>query len=81
MQPSAENAPDHYSERLTSHLEEQIVFLRDELKEKDQPIHSLLEQLPKCNDTIKISQELSKNSTKSFEKKLHQKKMKLKKQY
>ena len=42
LQPSAENIPDHYSERVISHLEEQIVFLRDELKEKDQLIHSLL---------------------------------------
>lgn len=39
-------------------MEEQIVFLRDELKKK-QFIH--------CNDTMKISQELSKDNTKSFE--------------
>ena len=77
LQPSAENEPDHYWERLISHLEEQII-LWDELKEKDELIHSLLEKLPKFNDTVKISQELSKSNTKSFEKKLFQKKIKLK---
>lgn len=58
LQPSAKNDPDHYSERLMNHLKKQIVFLLDELEEKDQLIRSLLEQLPKRNDGIKISQEL-----------------------
>lgn len=68
LEQSAVNAPGHYSEWLISHSDEQIVFLRDELK-KDQFIHSLLEQLSMCNDTMKISQELSKDNTKSFEEK------------
>ena len=49
-------------------MEEQITFLRDKLKEKDQLTHSLLEQFSKYN-TIKISQELSKSNTKSFQEK------------
>lgn len=48
-------------------MEKQIVFLLEELEEKDQLIRSLLEQLPKCNDGIKISQELWEGNTKSFE--------------
>ena len=67
----------YYWERLISHLEEQII-LWDELKEKDGLIHSLIEKLPKFNDTVKISQELSESNTKSFEKKLFQNKIKLK---
>ena len=45
-------------------LKGQIAFLRDELKEKGQLINSLLEELFKCNNTIKISQELSKKKYK-----------------
>lgn len=48
-------------------MEKQIVFLLEELEEKYQLIRSLLEQLPKCNDGIKISQELWEGNTKLFE--------------
>ena len=58
MQPITEITPDHYLERLISHLEGQIVVLRDGLQK----------QLSKCDDTIKISQTILKSNTKSFEK-------------
>ena len=69
LQPITEIIPDHYLERLISHLEGQIVVLRDGLQK----------QLSKCDDTIKISQTILKSNTKSF-KKLYQKKIRLKKQ-
>ena len=58
LQPITEIIPDHYLERLISHLEGQIVVLRDGLQK----------QLSKCDDTIKISQTILKSNTKSFEK-------------
>lgn len=58
LQPITEITHDHYLERLISHLEGQIVVLRDGLQK----------QLSKCDDTIKISQTILKSNTKSFEK-------------
>lgn len=54
-----------------------IVVLQDGLQEKDKLINSLLEQLSKCNNKVKISQKSSKSNTKSFKKIT---KIKLKKQ-
>ena len=54
---------------MISHLQSQILFLQRELKEKDQLVNSLLDQISKCNNFIKTNQELSKNNVKPFENK------------
>ena len=51
---------ENHSERLIGHLESQILFLQRELKEKDELVNSLLDQISKCNDIIITNQELSK---------------------
>ena len=68
LQTSLAKTPDNHSERLIGHLESQILFLQRELNEKNQLVNSLLDQLSKCNDIIKINQESSsKNKVKPFE--------------
>ena len=62
-QLSIAKTPENHSERLIGHLESQILFLQRELKEKNQLVNSLLDQISKCNDIIKSNQELSKNKT------------------
>ena len=69
LQSSIAKTPENHSERLIGHLESQILFLQRELKEKDQLVNSLLDQISKCNDIIKTNQELSKNNVKPFENK------------
>ena len=61
--------PENHSERLIGCLESQIIFLQKELKEKNQLVNSLLDQISKCNDIIKSNQELSKNNVKPLENK------------
>ena len=49
-------------------MESQILFLQRELNEKNQLVNSLLDQLSKCNDIIKVNQESSsKNKVKPSE--------------
>ena len=49
-------------------MESQILFLQRGLNEKNQLVNSLLDQLSKCNDIIKVNQESSsKNKVKPFE--------------
>ena len=68
LQSSIAKTPENHSERLIGHLESQILFLQRELNEKNQLVNSLLDQLSKCNDIIKASQESSsKNNVKPFE--------------
>ena len=69
MRSSIAKTPENHSERLISHLQSQILFLQRELKEKDQLVNSLLDQISKCNNFIKTNQELSKNNVKPFENK------------
>ena len=52
LQSSIAKTPENHSERLIGHLESQILFLQKELKEKDQLVNSLLDQISKCNDII-----------------------------
>ena len=52
LQSSIAKTPENHSERLIGHLESQILFLQRELKEKDQLVNSLLDQISKCNDII-----------------------------
>ena len=53
---------------MIGHLESQILFLQRELNEKNQLVNSLLDQLSKCNDIIKVNQESSsRNKVKPFE--------------
>ena len=58
LQSSIAKTPENHSERLIGHLEIQILFLQRELKEKNQLVNSLLDQISKCNDIIKSNQEL-----------------------
>ena len=68
LQTSLAKTPENHSERLIGHLESQILFLQRELNEKNQLVNSLLDQLSKCNDIIKVNQESSsKNKVKPFE--------------
>ena len=69
LQSSIAKTPENHSERLIGHLESQILFLQRELKEKNQLVNSLLDQISKCNDIIKSNQELSKNNVKPLENK------------
>ena len=59
LQSSIAKTPENHSERLIGHLESQILFLQRELKEKNQLVNSLLDQISKCNDIITSNQELS----------------------
>ena len=59
LQTSLAKTPENHSERLIGYLESQILFLQRELNEKNQLVNSLLDQLPKCNDIIKVNQESS----------------------
>ena len=65
LQTSLAKTPENHSERLIGHLESQILFLQRELKEKDQLVNSLLDQISKCNDIRKTNQELQKNHVKT----------------
>ena len=68
LQTSLAKTPENHSERLIGHLESQTLFLQRELNEKNQLVNSLLDQLSKCNDIIKVNQESSsKNKVKPFE--------------
>ena len=68
LQTSLAKTPENHSERLIGHLESQILFLQRELNEKNQLVNSLLDQLSKSNDIIKVNQESSsKNKVKPFE--------------
>ena len=58
LQSSIAKTPENHSGRLISHLESQIVFLQRKLKEKNQLMNSLLDQISKCNDVIETNQEL-----------------------
>ena len=69
LQSSIAKTLENHSERLIGHLESQILFLQRELKEKNQLVNSLLDQISKCNDIIKSNQELSKNNVKPLENK------------
>ena len=69
LQSSIAKTPENHSERLIGHLESQILFLQRELKEKNQLVNSLLDQISKSNDIIKSNQELSKNNVKPLENK------------
>ena len=69
LQSSIAKTPENHSERLIGHLESQILFLQRELKEKNELVNSLLDQISKCNDIIKSNQELSKNNVKPLENK------------
>ena len=40
------------SERLIKQLQDDITFLREQLKNKDEVIHSLLPQLAKCDNIV-----------------------------
>ena len=65
LQTSLAKTPENHSERLIGHLGSQILFLQRELNEKNQLVNSLLDQLSKCNDIIKVNQESSsKNKVK-----------------
>ena len=69
LQTSLAKTPENHSERLIGHLESQILFLQRELNEKNQLVNSLLDQLSKCSDIIKVNQEsLSKNKVQPFAK-------------
>ena len=70
LQSSITKTPENHSERLIGHLESQIFFLQRELKDKNQLVNSLLDQISKCNDIIKSNQELSKNNVKPLENKI-----------
>ena len=68
LQTSLVKTPENHSERLIGHLESQILFLQRELNEKNRLVNSLLDQLFKCNDIIRVNQESSsKNKVKPFE--------------
>ena len=68
LQASLAKTPENHSERLIGHLESQILFLQRELNEKNQLVNSLLDQLSKCNDIIKVNQQSSsKSKVKPFE--------------
>ena len=69
LQSSVAKTADNDSERLIGHLESQILFLQRELKEKNQLLNSLLDQISKCNDIITSNQELSRNNVKPLENK------------
>ena len=47
-----ENSMNETSERFLNHLEEQISFLREQLRNKDKIIHSLTNQLSKNSEVI-----------------------------
>ena len=68
LQSSIAKTLENHLERLIGHLESQILFLQRELKEKNQLVNSLLHQISKCNDIIKLNQGLSKNNVKPLEK-------------
>ena len=70
LQSSLAKTPENHSERLIGHLESQILFLQRELKENNQLVNSLLDQIYKCNDIIKLNQELSRNNVKLLENKI-----------
>ena len=69
LQSSVAKTPENHSERLIGHLESQILFLQRKLKEKNQLVNSLLDQISKCNNIIKSNQELSTNNVKPLENK------------
>ena len=52
FQSSIAKTPENHSVRLIGHLESQILFLQRELKEKDQLVNSVLDQISKYNDII-----------------------------
>ena len=68
LQTSLAKTPENHSKRFIGHLVSQILFLQRELNEKNQLVNSLLDQLSKYNDIIKVNQESSsKNKVKPFE--------------
>ena len=69
LQSSVAETPENHSERLIGHLESQILFLHRELKKKNQLMNPLLDQISKCDDITKTSQELSKNKVNPTENK------------
>ena len=54
---------ENVSERLIKQLQEDITFLREQLKNKDEVIHSLLQQVAKCDNVVVECNNVSSHET------------------